>query len=401
MSEETLIKVEGISKKFCRSLKRSLWYGLQSIANELIFKTPGISGNEHLRPSEFWALKNINFELHRGECLGLIGRNGAGKSTLLKILNGLIKPDQGKVTIRGRVGALIELGAGFNPVLTGLENIYINAAVLGIPKSEISKKLDDIIEFSEIGDFINTPVRNYSSGMKVRLGFAIAAQLEPDILIIDEVLAVGDVGFRAKCFNTISKISQKTAMIFVSHHMPQVARVSTKLMVLNHGESEYYGPEVSSGINKYYTQFKEENCVVTGSGEAELLELELNSNSQSQVESISYLDDLTIRMKLKVDKAIRYPVVYVTFLNQSLQSEININSKIDNFIIDNSAGNIHLRLKIPEVNLNPGIHFVSVGVHQSKPFKILKQYYAYKKLVVNGDFISIAPVQLKGEWIAD
>ena len=298
-------------------------------------------------------------------------------------------------------GALIELGAGFNPVLTGLENIYINAAVLGIPKSEVVNKLDDIIEFSEIGDFINTPVRNYSSGMKVRLGFAIAAQMEPDILLIDEVLAVGDVGFRAKCFNAISKISKKTAMVFVSHHMPQVARVSTKLLVLDHSDTAFYGPEVSVGINKYYSLFREENCVITGSGEAELLDLEFSSKDQCPVEAINYLDDLKIRMKLKVDKAIRYPVVYVTFLNQSMQSEININSKIDHFVIENRNGIVDLSLNITEVNLNPGVHFVSVGVHQSTPFKIIKQYYAYKKLVVRGDFVSIAPVQVKGEWIAN
>jgi lipopolysaccharide transport system ATP-binding protein len=401
MSEEALVKVDGVSKKFCRSLKRSLWYGVQSITDELLFRTQGHSRNSHLRTGEFWALKNINFELHRGECLGLIGRNGAGKSTLLKILNGLIKPDQGKVTVRGRIGALIELGAGFNPVLTGLENIYINAAVLGISKSEITKKLDDIIEFSELRDFVNTPVRNYSSGMKVRLGFAIAAQMEPDILIIDEVLAVGDVGFKAKCFNALSTISKNTAMIFVSHQMPQVARIATKLLLLDNGEAEYYGPEVARGINSYYAQFKEENFVITGSGEAELLDIEFSSKNSRRVESINYLDDLTIRMNLRVDKSIRHPAVYVTFLNQTLQSEMNVNSRIDNFIIDNKTGTIRLRLHIPKVNLNPGIHFVSIGIHQSRPFKVLKQYYAYKKLLVKGDFVSVAPVQVKGEWSAD
>lgn len=401
MNNEILIKAESVSKKFCRNLKRSLFYGVQSITNEMFLLTKEKEECEKLRPGEFWALRDINLEIRRGECMGLIGRNGAGKSTLLKLLNGLIKPDHGRITIKGRVRALIELGAGFNPILTGLENIYINAAVLGIPKSEIDKKLDEIIDFAEIGDFIETPVKNYSSGMKVRLGFAIAVQMEPDVLIIDEVLAVGDVGFRAKCFNTIAKLSPTTAVIFVSHHLPQVARVSTNLLVLNHGKTAFFGADIPKGFGIYHSLFKEENCVITGSGEAELLDLEFDSNGKQGVQSINYGDNLTIRMKLIIDNSIRNPVVYVTFLNQSLQSEININSNIDNCVISNREGIINLKLIIREINLNPGIHFVSIGVHKSKPFTILKQYYAYKKLVVMGDFLSIAPVQLKGEWIAD
>ena len=194
MAEEVLVKAENLSKKFCKDLKTSLWYGLQDLL-------PGRHKDREetrLRPKEFWALKDINFELRRGECLGLIGHNGAGKSTLLKILNGLINPDAGQVTMRGRVGALIELGAGFNPILTGRENIYNNGAVLGFTRKEINEKIEAIIDFAEIRDFIDMPVQNYSSGMKVRLGFSVAAQMEPDVLIIDEVLAVGDIGFRHK-----------------------------------------------------------------------------------------------------------------------------------------------------------------------------------------------------------
>jgi lipopolysaccharide transport system ATP-binding protein len=201
MKDEVLVKVEGVSKKFCRDLKRSLWYGVKDISSELF----GAKKNGQLRPKEFWAVDDVSFELRRGECLGLIGHNGAGKSTLLKMLNGLIKPDKGTITMHGRIGALIELGSGFNPILTGRENIYNNGSVLGFSRKEIDAKFDSIVEFAELSEFIDTPVQNYSSGMKVRLGFAVAAQMEPDVLLIDEVLAVGDIGFSFKCLIEYSR----------------------------------------------------------------------------------------------------------------------------------------------------------------------------------------------------
>ena len=212
---EVLVEAEGVSKKFCKDLKTSLWYGVKDLWSNV----GGNKQERQLRPKEFWAVKDISFQLRRGECIGLIGHNGAGKSTLLKMLNGLINPDAGKITMRGRVGALIELGAGFNPILTGRENIYNNGAILGFTRKEIEEKIDAIIAFAEIEEFIDMPVQHYSSGMKVRLGFGVAAQMEPDILIIDEVLAVGDMGFILKCFKTIDDILPKTAVIFVSHNM--------------------------------------------------------------------------------------------------------------------------------------------------------------------------------------
>jgi lipopolysaccharide transport system ATP-binding protein len=246
--KEVLIKAEGVSKKFAKDLKKSLFYGLSDVFGGVI----GRKVKDQLRKDEFWAVQDVHFEVRRGECLGLIGHNGAGKSTLLKMLNGLIAPDKGSITMKGRIAALIELGAGFNPILTGRENIYNNAAVIGFSKKEIDARFDSIVAFSEIGEFIDTPVKNYSSGMKVRLGFAVAAQLEPDVLIIDEVLAVGDLGFRVKCINRIQELLRKSAVIFVSHSMAQVTTICTYLILLNKGRIEFKGTDIGAGVEKYF-----------------------------------------------------------------------------------------------------------------------------------------------------
>ena len=231
---ETLIKVENVSKKFCRSLKKSLWYGVQDLGREITGRQHG--GDGELRPDEFWAIKDVSFELKRGECLGLIGRNGAGKTTLLKMLNGLIKPDYGRIELRGRVGALIALGAGFNPILTGQENIYVNGAVLGLLKHEIDERIEEIIEFSELKEFIDMPVQSYSSGMQVRLGFSIASSLNPDILLLDEVLAVGDTAFRMKCFERMKQvIDSGIAGILVSHNSVDIDRICNRGIFLEQG----------------------------------------------------------------------------------------------------------------------------------------------------------------------
>ena len=254
-NNDILVKADGVSKKFCRNLKKSLWYGVKDIASELNpFATThaeiGSRKCSALREGEFWANDNISFELRRGECLGLIGRNGAGKTTLLKMLNGLIKPDSGTIEMRGRVGALIALGAGFNPILTGRENIYVNGSILGLTKEEIDGKLEDIIDFSEISDFIDSPVQSYSSGMQVRLGFAVATALDPDVLILDEVLAVGDASFRAKCYNRIGDLQKSAAVIFVSHSMEQVGRICDSALVLSKGVQAYVG-KVENAIPMY------------------------------------------------------------------------------------------------------------------------------------------------------
>lgn len=234
-----LLRVESVSKKFCRSLRRSLRYGLIDLGLEL----SGAGRRERrLRPDEFWAVRDVSFELHPGDCIGLIGHNGAGKTTLLRMLTGLIKPDHGRIESRGKVAAMIALGAGFNPILSGRENIYVNGALLGMAKREIDQKLDWIIDFSGMAEFIDSPVQSYSSGMTVRLGFSIAAALEPDILILDEVLAVGDMEFRAKCQTRLNEVKRAGgALILVTHSMEQVAHHCNRAILLNRGEVRLSG----------------------------------------------------------------------------------------------------------------------------------------------------------------
>jgi lipopolysaccharide transport system ATP-binding protein len=254
MTKTPILKVEGLSKKFCRDLKRSLWYGVTDLSNELIARNPGRGS---LRPGEFWALKDISFDLHPGETLGLLGHNGAGKSTLLKLMNGLIRPDEGRIRSWGRIGALIELGTGFNPILTGRENIYVNAAVLGLRRDEVDRRLDEIIDFAEIGDFIDAPVQSYSSGMKVRLGFSIATHLNPDILLIDEILSVGDASFRERSYNRFAEFKEQGGtIVFVSHNSLVVESICDRVMMIEGGQMVAIG-EPYEVVSRYQERMLE------------------------------------------------------------------------------------------------------------------------------------------------
>ena len=282
--DEVLVRVEGVSKKFCRSLKRSLWYGLCDIAGELspFGRNPQPGSREaedgDLRDGEFYAVRDVSFQLRRGECLGIIGHNGAGKTTLLKILNGLIKPDTGRIEMNGRVGALIALGAGFNPILTGRENIYINGAVLGLRKAEVEQKIDEIIEFAEIREFIDMPVQSYSSGMAVRLGFSVASALRPDVLILDEVLAVGDIRFVVKCLNRLRSLVSRAAVILVSHNMQAVSGICSRVLLMDHGTVVADSPEPSRAIDLYHAAI-EPAVTTAGTGGVDILGSQLEGEA--------------------------------------------------------------------------------------------------------------------------
>lgn len=366
MENEVLVKVEGLSKKFCKDLKTSLWYGVKDLVTNITGKT---QDNDVLRPKEFWALKDINFELKRGQCLGLIGHNGAGKSTLLKILNGLINPDAGTVTIKGRVGALIELGAGFNPILTGRENIYNNAAVLGFTKKEVNNKLQEIIDFAELEDFIDMPVQNYSSGMKVRLGFAVAAQMEPDVLILDEVLAVGDLGFRVKCMNRINELLENSAVIFVSHSMVQISIVCTEAILLEKGKIDYYNKEVGKVLDQYFLKYKtsEEQRIGDGSVKLSRFDFVLNEEKfetisinngedlkvEFEIEAVNIVDNLKFRLGIF---NIEYKLLAevdsdsVDFIGKIVKGHVIVTAVIKGLYLRYGKYSIHLHVKSLEAN---------------------------------------------------
>jgi lipopolysaccharide transport system ATP-binding protein len=249
MNKEYIIEVEGISKKYFLGETKSHIFQIlknrkyisSTLKNEIIHKSGRMADN-----ATFWALKNVSFSVSKGDVLGIIGKNGAGKSTLLKILSRITAPTSGKIKLKGRVASLLEVGTGFHPDLTGIENIYLNGAILGLTKLEIKKQIDGIIDFAGIPHHINSPVKRYSSGMKVRLGFAVAAHLDPEILIVDEVLSVGDAEFQAKCLGRIKEVTNGgRTVLFVSHNMAAVRTLCTNAILLIDGQIETIGNTVS------------------------------------------------------------------------------------------------------------------------------------------------------------
>ena len=267
---QPVVEVRNVSKKYCRNLKRSLRYGMSDLISEMTARGGGWRGK--LRKGEFFAVNNADFDVRPGECIALLGPNGAGKSTLLKMIAGLFKPDLGRITIRGRLGALIELGTGFNTILSGRENVYVNGAILGLSKREIDDVFDQILDFAEVGHVIDDPVRTYSTGMRLRLGFAVATHMNPQILLVDEVLAVGDVGFRMKCFNHILKLVESgMALIIVSHAIGQLNRVASRSIVMHKHDVIFDGDFVEGAALYERIQLEDKPAVNEETGDEDCL----------------------------------------------------------------------------------------------------------------------------------
>lgn len=387
------IRVENVSKKFATRMRYVMMYGAMDIAASFF----GVHlRTDQLRKGEFLAVNDVSFEVKKGEVVGLIGANGAGKSTMLKMLNGIYMPDKGCIEMHGRVGALIEVGAGFNPMLTGRENIYINGAILGLRKKEIDSKLDSIIDFAGLEEFIDMPVKHYSSGMYVRLGFAIAAQINPDVLLIDEVLAVGDVGFRAKCYDYVSEISHNAAVIFVSHSMPQIARICDRVIVMDHGSVIYDG-NTGGGLDQYRSLFPEETSVIHGEN-AEIASLKLNGKHDECLE-IEYGQDLHVEFNVSVNTRYSEFIISLDLLSQDLQLVAQCCSQYNKIVLLNNFKSHNMIITIPNLLLNPGKYYLSIVIYDNTKRKHLAWHHSVKTIKVTSDyFVGSAPFQLQGKW---
>lgn len=243
---DLLLDVQGLGKKYARNLRRSIRYGMNDVVSEVFSRRD----TTHLREDEFWAVRDVGFQLHRGECLAVLGGNGAGKSTLLKLLSGILSPDLGTLRSYGRMEKMVELTSGLSPTMTGRQNVALRSRLLGLSKMDAVRRLDDVVAFAELDEFIDTPVMYYSSGMKARLGFATTVVMAPDILIIDEVLAVGDLGFRMKCYERVDQMRRSSAVVLVTHGMNHVSRMATSSLVLHKGRVVHSG-STQAGIAKY------------------------------------------------------------------------------------------------------------------------------------------------------
>lgn len=396
---EVLISVRDLGKKFCRSLRRSMVYGIADLGRGMFGRKPDTTT---LRPDEFWAVEGVDFELRRGEVLGLIGANGSGKSTLLRLLAGIFPPDRGEIVIRGRVGALIALGAGFHPHMTGLENIYLNGTILGMTRSEIDQRLEAIIDFAEIGDFVQAPVSTYSSGMRVRLGFAVAAHLEPDILLIDEVLAVGDIGFRTKCLNAIERMTRNAAVIFVSHQMPQVTRICTDIIVMNHGRVDYQGRDCLQGVEHYFSLQGDCRKRISGTGQVAIGQVILQSDSGGADDSnpvVGSGEGLTVLFDCATSVWISRPVLHIAFFSVDERPVAQCDSDLSGFFPDLPVSDwFRARVRIPVIPFNPGRYYVSIIVMDEKRHEIFAHHHAVASFFVTGSFLSYTPVHLAGMW---
>lgn len=353
INQPILINAENISKRYSRKLKRALWYGIQDLGQELTGRS---EQTNQLRPEEFWALKDVSFQIRRGESVGLMGHNGAGKTTLLKLLNGLIKPTQGRITMIGSVRALIALGAGFNPVLTGRENIYVSGAVLGFSDRQIRERFDEIVDFSELNDFLDMPVQSYSSGMMARLGFSVAINTLPDILLVDEVLAVGDLNFAIKCYRKISEFRNNGGLIVLVSHNPYAIRTNCDRGIwMEHGEIREIG--TANDVCDAYEQFvAREN---KAPGEQNVTDASIEFIDVIVPACIHSGESLEVEIKLRTRRRIGNPIIGLSISNVSAQ--VLISNTSPQGISDLSIqGETIVRAKYDTLNLAPGVYSVSL-----------------------------------------
>jgi lipopolysaccharide transport system ATP-binding protein len=380
MADDVVIRVERLGKKYLigHAADRDRYVALRDTlargAHNLWRKAADMAGGRPIvagdTVEEFWALKDVSFEVKRGEMLGIIGRNGAGKSTLLKILSRITEPSEGRVTINGRVASLLEVGTGFHPELTGRENIYLNGAILGMTRDEIGRKFDEIVAFAEVEKFLDTPVKRYSSGMYVRLAFAVAAHLEPEILVVDEVLAVGDYNFQKKSAGKMRDVSEKggRTVLFVSHNMNAVASLCNRCILLSDGRVEAVG-QVDEIVRNYLsagTGVNEVSCVfpaiASKSKKAFIKRVELNSHGNQ-----SGIFDFTAQLSITIwyQLLLLYQGLHCTIevCNHNEMIFVSFDTDKDRALLEyREPGNYRTVVDLPRELLKPGMYSINVGL---------------------------------------
>lgn len=388
---DAIIQVENLSKKYILEHRQE---GKRYVALRDVLTNRARSLTSTLNPfnrnkknrmitqqEKFWALKDISFEVKQGDRVGVIGRNGAGKSTLLKILSRITEPTQGRVRIRGRVASLLEVGTGFHPELTGRENIYLNGAILGMSKLEIKHKFDEIVSFAEIEQFLDTPVKRYSSGMYVRLAFAVAAHLEPEILVVDEVLAVGDARFQKKCLGKIEDVSNKEnrTVLFVSHNMPTITSLCSKCILLEKGEIKKIG-DTSDVVMSYYAGDESSAASVDfsqslqkpGDNYAVLTAASVRTMDNQISPEVSIAEPFKILMRFKIlrNSDISFMPLFEIFTSDGTYA-FGIRPKTVNLLL---VGDYIFECKMPANFLNDGVYFINVSLYSFEPGHVAHIY---------------------------
>lgn len=368
---------------------------------------------------EFNALKNINFEIKKGETVGIIGKNGSGKSTLLQIIAGTLTPTNGLLEVNGRIAALLELGSGFNPEFTGRENVYLNGAILGISKEEMDKRFDSIIEFADIGDFINQPVKTYSSGMYVRLAFSIAINVEADILIVDEALAVGDTKFQIKCIEKMKEIKKNgTTILFVSHAGEQVKRFCEKGIWLEHGQIKEIDTAANI-VNHYEDSLQmdilanqiQENGIELNEEIETVLEIEENY-IEKEITILASIKDVSVnKIRLNTFDELIVTVQYQIYAQSIPNFLIGValyggdrkyifgpNTFLDKYEVPNKRGKHTVQYKIPSLPLMGGTYFIDVGVFVDGGIVCLDYKHEIQRINVDSEYFSEGLLYIEHEW---
>lgn len=370
MADDVVIRVENVWKKYLighvakresnPTMRDTLVWAAQTVWRKTVDMALGRAIVAGDNTEEFWALKDVSFEVKRGQILGIIGRNGAGKSTLLKVLSRITEPTEGRVTVRGRVASLLEVGTGFHPELSGRENIYLNGAILGMTRTEITRKFDEIVAFAEVDKFLDTPVKRYSSGMFVRLGFAVAAHLEPEILIVDEVLAVGDATFQNKCLGKMDEVARKEGrtVLLVSHNMSSITALANRALLLESGSLIADGA-VAQAVSAYAPHGKQHTYlrqVKEPLNTPYIERVEVRTSDEGGVHRFG--EPLEIEFRVRHNKPITRGCFSFHVINQFQQAVIHAFAYHPDVIFGNLPGCSIITCRFPALQLNVGRYYL-------------------------------------------